>query len=233
MADDRDASEAGESLLTVLYGGTFDPVHCGHLHIARSARDQLAATIAMMPAADPPHRPAPGASATHRARMLDLAVADEPGLLVDRRELLRDTPSYSVDTLRGIRVERGVVAPVALLIGADSLAGLTQWKDWETLFELAHFVVAARPGVALDDGLPGPLPAFLKDRWTNVAADLLAAPAGRVLILQNELHEGSATDVRSRIAAGQPWRHLVPGAVARYIDRHDLYLNRSAAPAPL
>ncbi len=222
-----------EPTLTVFYGGTFDPIHNGHLHIARNARDVLAAAIRMMPAADPPHRAAPGASAMHRARMLDLAVAGESGLLVDRRELRRDTPSYSIDTLREIRAELGVQAPVALLIGADSLAGLPQWKEWQGLFELAHFIVAGRPGIALDESLPELLTAFLQGRWTDSLDDLQAAPAGRVLVLHNRLHEGSATRVREAIAAGQQWRSLVPDAVADYIERHQLYLNRPLAPASL
>ncbi len=233
MQQDKASGLVIESPLTVFYGGTFDPVHYGHLHIARHARDHLAAVIRMMPAADPPHRAAPGASALHRARMLDLAVAGESGLLVDRRELLRDSPSYSVDTLHGIRAEWGADAPVALLIGADSLAGLPQWKEWRTLFDLAHFVVAARPGVALDGGLPEPLPSFLQPRMTDSVEDLQAAPAGRLLYLNNPLHAGSATSVRALVATGQPWRHLVPEAVAAYIDSHHLYLNRSNDAASL
>lgn len=233
MRQDRRAGATAGSSLTVFYGGTFDPVHCGHLHIARHARDHLAAVIRMMPAADPPHRAAPGASAGDRARMLDLAVAGESGLLVDRRELLRDSPSYSVDTLHGIRAEWGEAAPVALLIGADSLAGLPQWKDWRMLFELAHFVVAARPGVALGGRLPEPLPSFLRERLTDAVEDLQATPAGRVLCLPNPLHDGSATSIRVLVAAGEPWRHLVPEAVAGYIDDQELYLNRPADPASL
>lgn len=219
--------------LRVFYGGTFDPVHCGHLHIARDARDHLAAVIRLMPAADPPHRAAPGASAEHRARMLDLAVAGERDLLVDRRELLRDAPSYSVETLRGIRAEFGLHAPVALLIGADSLAGLAQWKDWQALFELAHFVVAARPGVDIDRQLSAPLQAVLDGRWTEAVLDLASAPAGRVLCLRNRLHPGSATDIRARIAAGEPWRERVPAPVAEYIVQHQLYVKRSGSPASL
>ena len=232
---DRDGTTPGRDdfPLAVFYGGTFDPVHCGHLHIARSARDHLQATIRMMPAADPPHRPPPGASSLHRAAMLDAAVTGETGLQVDRRELRRDSPSYSVDTLRGIRAQWGVDAPVALLIGADSLVGLPQWKDWRTLFDLAHFVVAARPGAAPDGRLPAPLPAFLQERWTDSVADLLSSPAGRVLSLHNPLHQGSATGVRTLIAAGKPWRHLVPEPVADYIERHGLYLNGPAGPASL
>lgn len=219
--------------LAVFYGGTFDPVHCGHLQVARHARDRLDAVIRLMPAADPPHRDAPGASALQRAQMLDLAVAGEPRLLVDRRELARSTPSYSVDTLRGIRAELGPQAPVALLIGADSLLGLPTWKDWRALFELAHFVVAQRPAVDLDQTLPGSLSTFLQDRWTTRSGALRDAPAGRVWRLQQPLHPESATDVRARIAAGKPWQALVPPAVAGYIDRHRLYANGVATPASL
>src|SRR5690606_37595752 len=121
--------------LAVFYGGTFDPVHRGHLQVARHARDLLGTVIRLMPAADPPHRAAPGASAQQRAEMLDLAVLGERGLQVDRRELARATPSYSIETLQGIRAELGPAAPVALLIGADGLIGLSSWKNWRGLFD--------------------------------------------------------------------------------------------------
>src|SRR5690606_30728366 len=140
--------------LSLFYGGTFDPFHCGHLTIARHARDRLGATVRVMPAADPPHRPAPGATALHRARMLELALDAEPGMEVDLRELARATPSWTVETLREVRSELGERHPVALLVGADSLYGLPDWKEWRALFALAHFVVAARPGTALDAALP-------------------------------------------------------------------------------
>jgi nicotinate-nucleotide adenylyltransferase len=219
--------------LAVFYGGTFDPVHCGHLEVARRARDRLQATIHLMPAADPPHRPAPGATALQRAQMLDLAVAGERGLKVDRRELLRSTPSWSIDTLHGIRAELGPDAPVALLIGADGLVDLPQWKAWQALFTLAHFVVAERPGIDLDGRLPEPLPSFLETRWADSVDDLRAVAAGRVLRLQQPLHPESATNVRQCIADGRPWRHLVPTAVAGYIDRHRLYATGAGAPASL
>ncbi|MET0718340.1 MAG: nicotinate-nicotinamide nucleotide adenylyltransferase, partial [Pseudoxanthomonas sp.] len=98
-------------MLKLFYGGTFDPVHNGHLAIARAARDELDCTVRLMPAADPPHRAPPGADARQRAEMLDLAVIDERGLQVDRRELLRDGPSYTIATLRELRGEYGPLAP--------------------------------------------------------------------------------------------------------------------------
>lgn len=209
--------------LIVLHGGTFDPVHNGHLAIARAAHRTLGSTVRLMPAADPPHRPAPGASALQRAEMLDLATATEPGLAVDRRELEREGPSYTVQTLRELRAGEPQ-ASVALLLGADAFLGLPGWREWQALFGLAHFVVADRPGgLWRPDALAQPLGAAVEGRWTDDPATLAAAPAGRVLLLRQPLHDVSATDLRARLAAGRPWRHLVPEAVAGYIDDHGLY----------
>ena len=219
--------------LRVYYGGTFDPVHDGHLAIARAARDALDATIRLMPAADPPHRAPPGANAAQRARMLDLAVAGEPRLLVDTRELARAGRSYTVETLRELRREIGDTAPVALLVGADSFLDLPQWREWQALFDLAHFVVAQRPGSPLERGLAPELAALVAGRDAADAAALRAAPAGRVLRLNQPLHAESASEVRQRIAAGQPWQDLVPAPVAVYIERHGLYADQAAAGAPL
>lgn len=208
--------------LRVLYGGTFDPVHEGHLAIARSARDALEATVHLMPAADPPHRAPPGASAHDRVAMLRLALRGEPGLALDLRELGREGRSWTVDTLRALREDVGSAAPVALLVGADSFAGLPQWKEWEALFGLAHFVVASRGGTPLEV-LPAPLARVLEGRRAASARALREAPAGQVWCLRQPLHPQSASDIRARIAGGRPWRHLVPDAVAAYIQAHGLY----------
>jgi len=211
--------------LRLFYGGTFDPVHNGHLAIARIARDALDTKVRMMPAADPPHRAAPGATANQRAAMLDLAVAGDPGLCVDRRELQREGRSYSIDTLRALRVEYGADAPIALLVGADSFIGLPTWYEWQALFDHAHFVVAERAGNPLDHALPAELAEALAGRWCDAAGELAQSPAGRVLRLHQPLHDESATDIRQRIIGGRSWRDLVPAAVADYIQRHHLYLN--------
>ncbi len=214
--------------LVLVYGGTFDPVHNGHLAIARCARDELHAPVRLMPAADPPHRPPPGADAAQRTRMLELAVAGEDGLWVDTRELRRadrqpGVPSWTVDTLRELRAETGATAPVALLMGADSLLGLPTWHEWEHLLDLAHIVVAERPGNALDGQLPAALAARLRDAWADDAARLRERPAGRVWRLRQPLQAESATAVRRLIASGGQWRGLVPDAVAGYIGAHGLY----------
>lgn len=209
--------------LQVLYGGTFDPVHDGHLAIARAAHALLDARVDLMPAADPPHRPAPGASALDRVAMLELALRDEAGLALDLRELRRSGRSWSIDTLRALRTEIGDQAPVALLLGADSFAGLATWKSWHELFALTHFVVASRPGNPDHAGLAPELEAMLAGRAVDSPASLRAVPAGQVLWLQQPLQWHSATAIRARIAAGEPWRQWVPAAVADYIQAHRLY----------
>lgn len=208
--------------LQLFYGGTFDPVHEGHLAIARAARAALATPVHVMPAADPPHRPPPGASAQDRVAMLELALAGEQDLRLDLRELARSGPSYSVDTLHAIRDELGDAAPVALLVGADSFLGLPGWHRWRELFGLAHFVVAGRPGSLLASAAPE-LAEATAHRWADDADALRQAPAGRLIALQQPLHVHSATAVRRLIAAGRPWRHLLPPAVADYIQARGLY----------
>lgn len=227
-----------DSSLHLYYGGTFDPVHNGHLAIARSARDELGCTVRLMPAADPPHRAPPGADAGQRVHMLELAVAGEPGLVVDPRELQREGRSYSIDTLRQLRAELGPEAPVALLIGADSYLGLPTWHQWRDLFGLAHFVVAPRPGSAVEGqpGEAGPDPelaAVSAGRWSASAAELERLPAGRLFLLDPPLRPESASEVRGRIAAGRPWQSLVPPAVAAYIVSHGLYAGLAPGRSPL
>ena len=143
-------------MLRILYGGTFDPIHEGHLAVARAARDATAAKVYFLPAADPPHRPRPGASAEQRVRMIALAIAGEGAFLIDRRELDRSGPSWTDGTLREIRAQIGEDAPIAWLIGDDAFRELHTWHDWRSLFGLAHFMVAVRPGY--DARRPGRAP---------------------------------------------------------------------------
>ncbi|WP_313146095.1 nicotinate-nucleotide adenylyltransferase [Stenotrophomonas sp.] len=214
--------------LRIYYGGTFDPVHLGHLAIARAARDELQVAVRMLPAADPPHRAAPGATAEQRCRMLSLAIGDEPGLLLDRRELDRAArnpgqPSYTVDTLRELRAELGPSRPLAWLVGADSLLALPAWHEWQSLFGLAHFIVAERPGSPLRDAVAGELGQALEGRWADNEQSLFASPAGRVLRLHQPLRGESASAVRAQIAAAGPWRAMLPPAVADFVAGQRLY----------
>src|SRR5690606_28448660 len=181
MPQGADHTGADREALLVLYGGTFDPVHHGHLATACAARDMLGGPVHFMPAADPPHRAPPGADASRRAAMLALAIADEPEFHIDLRELRREGPSYSVDTLRALRGELGATVPVALLVGADSLLALPEWHDWRALFGLAHFVVAERPGSGLDRSLPPELAAATAGRWSDDPEALRPEPPRRPL----------------------------------------------------
>lgn len=208
--------------LRVLYGGTFDPVHNGHLGVARHARDALDAEVRLMPAGDPPHKGPTRADAAQRAEMLRLAVGEEPGLAVDLRELQREGPSYTVDTLRALRAEVGPDAPWAILVGADSFRALDTWSRWYELFALAHLVVARRPGSALDP-LPAAVAAEAQGRWAASATELHEAPSGAILALDQPLFHASASDIRRRIAAGEPWQDQVPPAVAAHVVGHGLY----------
>jgi len=223
------ALAASSSLLAVYYGGTFDPIHEGHLAIARVARDALKAQVHLVPAADPPHRPPPGASAAQRAQMVSLAIAGETGLLLDDIEIRRahahpDRPSYTVDTLAQLRGSLGPGVPLAWLIGGDSLASLTRWYQWERLFELAHIVVVARPGSELPVQLPKPLAAVVDGgQWCADAARLHCRPSGSLLALSMPLREESSTQVRARLAAGEAVDGLVPASVAAFIAGQRLY----------
>ncbi len=215
--------------LTVFYGGTFDPVHNGHLAIARAARDALDTNIRLMPAADPPHRPPPGATVADRVEMLRLAITQMPGLCIDMREIKRGGRSYSIDTLHALRAELGNGVPVALLLGADSFLDLPHWKDWRDLFTLAHFIVARRPGSPLDTPLPPDLAREVSGRQVDSRQQLQAAPCGKVFFLGQPLHAQSATEIRHRIATGLPWRDALPAAVADYILANGLYGATSGA----
>lgn len=219
----------------VFYGGTFDPVHEGHLSVAREVRDALGAVVHLVPAADPPHKDLTHADASARARMLDIAVAGERGLKVDRRELRREGPSYTVDTLRELRAELGPDAPIVWMIGGDSLLQLDTWHRWRELFDYAHVLAVARPGAALD-------PASVAAKAPEVEAEIgprrrpvdrLNGAAGGLAVfpLTRERPE-SSTGLRLRITAGEPWEDGVPPAVAEYIRRHALYV-RSVTPASL
>jgi nicotinate-nucleotide adenylyltransferase len=222
----------GGARLQVFYGGTFDPVHDGHLAVARTARDVLDAQVSLVPAADPPHKDETHADAGQRVRMLELAIGDQPGLAIDRRELERDGPSYSVDTLRELRRARGPEAALAWLVGGDSLQQLDRWHRWRELFALAHVLAVPRPGASVDAAVlaqDAPIVhAEIAERWRD-ASTLAQSPAGGFAVLPlPQPREESSTELRRRIRAGEPWHDWVPSAVARYIMESGLY---GASPA--
>lgn len=207
--------------MRVLYGGTFDPVHEGHLALARAARDALDAPVFLLPSADPPHRAPPQASASHRAAMLRLAVREQPRLCVDERELSRGERSYTVRSLEEVRAEVGSTEPIVFVLGADAFLGLDQWHRCGDLFALASFLVIQREGSAVEV-LPSGLSALCEDRRVAGPADLARVPAGRWCTWPMSLHPASSTAIRAALASGGIPADL-PQPVAQYITAHGLY----------
>lgn len=194
-----------------ILGGTFDPVHVAHLRVAWEAAEALDAQVRLMPAHVPPHRPAPVASAAQRVAMLRAALVGQDRLTLDTRELDRDAPSYTVDTLREMRVEFGATRSLILLLGADAFAGLPTWHEWPALFELAHIAVLTRPGHGQD--LPPALKAAIEPRRADSPSALHRAAAGKVINLTVTELEISASAVRALLVAGRDPRWLVPEAL--------------------
>ena len=210
-----------------ILGGTFDPVHFGHLHLADDVRKALALRdVHLVPAADPPHRGAPHASARDRIAMLELAVRDFPGLVVDKREITRGGKSYTVDTLAELRAEKPRT-PLLLLLGADQFRSLATWHRWPALFDLAHLVVVPRPGVAIDAELPEALAHEWQARRTRDVQALRSRSAGSIYLQPVTPHPISSTAIRSALARGDresvEIAGLLPPAVLAYIESNGLY----------
>lgn len=207
-----------------MYGGTFDPVHAGHIAVAKHARDFLDAEVVLLPAGDPPHKGPTQASAEQRVAMCDLAIAGIDRLRVDPREAMRNTPSWTYDTLLSVREDVGPDTPVALLIGADSFLSLPTWKAWRGIFELAHFVVAERPGNAMDPNAWSPaLRKVAEDRLIRTVAELHQTAAGRVLLMKQPEFPHASSEIRARIADGGDWADWVDPKVAEFITAAGLY----------
>ncbi len=211
-----------------LLGGTFDPVHFGHLRLADGVRRALGLNaLRLVPAADPPHRAGPRASAAHRLAMLTIAVAGFPGLVVDDREMRRAGKSFTVLTLEELRGEFPS-RPLWLVLGADAFHGLPVWHRWREIFTLAHIVVVARPGVNLLAALPAPLAEEWERRHTPVPTPLIATPAGRILVQAVTPHPIAATAIRAILAGARDTdslAQLLPSGVLAYIEQHHLYLS--------
>lgn len=222
-------STAAAGAPLALLGGTFDPVHDGHLGLAHDACLALALPqVRLVPASDPPHRPPPGASAEHRLAMLELAAAGQAELAVDDREIRRRGKSYTVLTLEELRAE-DARRPLLFILGADAFRGLPAWHRWREILPLAHLVVAARPGDPFDAALPDALRPLWRDRLAADRADLLASPGGRIFVVPIVARDISASAIRAAIARGgedaRTARALMPRAVWDYIAAHRLYVS--------
>jgi nicotinate-nucleotide adenylyltransferase len=211
-----------------ILGGTFDPIHYGHLRLAEEMLELAnLQQIRFIPTGTPPHRDVPKVSPQHRSAMVQLAIADQPAFVLDDREVNRTKLCYTVDTLRELRAELGAVQPLCLLMGGDAFLQLHTWHEWEQLFELAHIVVGYRPGFTLEERIHAATPEL---RWQYqqrlCAVEALSKhPAGRVVELAIPKLEISATLIRSRVGENRSIRYLLPNAVADYIYQHHLYIH--------
>lgn len=206
-----------------ILGGTFDPVHHGHLRIALDAIAALDLDhVRLIPAGDPAHRAAPIASAEHRAAMLSAAITNVPQLVCDTREITRGGPSYTYDTLRELRAEFPD-SPLCLLLGTDSFSSLDSWRLWEHLPDFAHIVILQRPGAAVQ-------PAGRVQDWLNTANisdprflhQKLAGYAYRYTVTQLDI---SATCIRQLLDDGDSAHYLLPDSVLNYLETHQLYAS--------
>lgn len=218
-------TEPGRAGPLGILGGTFDPIHHGHLRLAEEARERLAlAAVCLIPAGTPPHRHPPQADGPHRLAMVRAAVAANPGLTVDASEIESHGPSYTVPTLERLRAQHGPGRPLVLLLGADAFLGLTTWHRWQDLFALAHLAVATRPSHVLETTHMTPaLAAEFSQRQTLSAAALAEAPAGCIIPFGITPLDISATAIRAALATGGSARYLLPDGVLDYISRNRLY----------
>jgi nicotinate-nucleotide adenylyltransferase len=204
-----------------ILGGTFDPVHFGHLRTALDVCEALELEqVRLIPCHLPPHRDQPVATSIQRVSMLEAAVRDYPVFVIDQRELGREGPSYTFDTLTSLRTELGP-AGLCLLIGMDAFRGLTTWHRWRELIELCHLVVMTRPGAEIP--AQGELADFTSRHRVPGAGELRQLAAGGLLFQPVTRLEISATDIRMRLAEGRSAGFLVPEAVRRIINREALY----------
>jgi nicotinate-nucleotide adenylyltransferase len=204
-----------------IFGGTFDPIHFGHLRTAFELLQAMRLNeMRFMPAGTPPHREETVASAAVRLAMVQAATQGQPGFVVDDREIRREGLSYSVDTMRTLRADFPRDS-LCLIVGMDAFLGLPKWHQWRELLELAHLVVAHRPGWRAPS--MGPLGELLVDRGTGRIGDLHESPAGHIYIHAVTQLEISSTEVRKLIAAGRDPRYLMPDAVRAIIDETGCY----------
>jgi nicotinate-nucleotide adenylyltransferase len=205
---------------TGIFGGTFDPIHVGHLDVAEAARRALDLDrVHVMPARWPPHRAAPVASASHRYAMAALAVQDRDGLVMSDFEMDADGPSYTSATLTRLSARGIDITRLFFVTGADAFREIASWMDYPRILDRTHFVVVSRPGCAapaLRQALPE-----LADRMIETPCEIPSRPG--IFLVDAPTAPVSSTDVRDRLARGGAIDGLVAPAVKRYIERQDLY----------
>jgi nicotinate-nucleotide adenylyltransferase len=220
-----------------ILGGTFDPIHCGHLDVAACAQEALGLTrMVVITSNIPPHRQQPFASAYHRFAMVSFAVASRPGWRAADLELRSATPSYTAETL-GKFHERGYAASqLFFVIGADAFADIGTWHDYPAILDAAHFAVVSRPGFSVEE-LPARLP-HLVSRMVRPPLDPRSQIEPTISLIDAPTADVSSTAIRARVAAGESISGLVPPGVQHHIEQHGLYTSMTgrrasdSAPAP-
>ena len=214
-----------------IMGGTFDPVHFGHLRLAQEAAEILGLErVRWVPAGQPWHRVEPLAPAAHRLEMVRLAIEENSLFELDDAEIRQTAPGFTVETLERLRAEFGPQRSIVLLLGTDAFRGLTSWQRWRDLFPLAHIFVAQRPGHSLT---PGGMPAALAAEWRKRAGTpdaLRERPGGAVVTYGTTALDISASAIRAHFAQKRSPRYLLPSAVLDYIEAHGLYAKENGAP---
>lgn len=209
-----------------VFGGTFDPIHYGHLRTAFEMLEALSFDeVRLVPCGDPPHRGETFASAESRYEMVRVGTEGLAGFVVDDREIRRDGPSYTIDTLASLRAEFSD-APLGLIVGMDAFLGLPRWHRWGEILDVAHIVVAHRPGWRAPD--MGPLGELLSECGTHRVADLHEATHGRIHIHAVTQLEISSTEIRELVAAGRDPRFLMPDAVRDVIAASGCYADSNS-----
>jgi nicotinate-nucleotide adenylyltransferase len=204
-----------------LLGGTFDPIHNGHLRMALELKQQLQLDeMRLLPCHRPPHRAAPAVTSAQRSALVRLAIAECPQLQVDERELQREQASYSIDTLTELRRELGEEVSLIWVLGVDAFAGLNTWHRWRELLDYAHLAVVGRPGFALPEA--GEVAELLRSRQAS-ASVLDEQSRGAIVLPSLCLLDISATAIRAQIARGESPQFLLPDAVWHSIASQQFY----------
>ena len=210
-----------------LLGGTFNPIHFGHLRMAQELADSLKLSeVRFIPAANPPHKALPTVSAQHRAAMVQLAIGDNPIFKLDARELERMGASYTIDTLISLRAELGSNAALCLMMGSDAFTKLDSWHRWDELLDYCHIILVQRPKQnpsTKPEKLSDQMTHFLSAHYTENLDDLAEKSAGHIHMQVITAQDISATKIREKLAAGNSAKYLLPDTVLAYLQQQQLY----------
>jgi nicotinate-nucleotide adenylyltransferase len=208
-----------------LLGGTFNPIHFGHLRMAQELANALdLVELRFIPAATPPHKAPPTVSAQQRAEMVGLAIADNPVFKLDTSELTRTGVSYTIDTLISLHDKLGDNVSICLIMGSDAFSQLDSWHRWQELLQYCHMILVQRPNSQSQTKLSEQLTALLSNHYTENVQDLAEKSAGYIHMQSITAQDITATSIRERLTAGKSVRYLVPDTVLAYIQTRGLYI---------